>query len=600
MQAQRTPHLKKGSILQYLFALPFCAVGVWMAGSIAHDLYSASQMQSWLPVEAILSEAGYRSHAGDGSATYEAYARYRYEFGGRRFEGDRVSVSRGADNLGSYQRRLGSELAAALARGDSVDIYVDPGEPANAVIDPAIRLPLIGFKMIFLLVFGGVGAALIGYAALRQRPSEPSAIAPAGLPWLANHAWQSATITSDARSSMRLAWAFAGFWNLVSAPLPFLIYEEFMTHGNSAALAGLVFPLVGAGVLIWAVRRTLEWHHFGPAPVVLDPFPGCLGGQVGGAVDLQRVFDPGARFTVTLTHLQGHGSPGEERHDRRETARWQDIQRAQVTRSPTGTRLQFSFDVPPGLDESSTGSGRGPVSRWRISITGNVAGANLDRSYEIPVFATGARCRQLAGQPMRASRVRQRQLDTEATGQFAKSGYGPTGPYLHYPAGRNLAPGVGGLVFGGFFAVSGYFLVTRQDAMLMGAVFILMGVLILLLGLYVLSNSLEIRKQGEDITTVRRILGVTVRRRRLSVRDFLRFSKSSTMSTQAGSKQVIFYTLFAHARDGRKLVVGEGFRGVGEADTAALLFAQHFGLEPAEDLASNAAPVDEQNLLAAD
>lgn len=92
---------RKGRLLLTLFALPFAGVGTWAGYSIASDLHDAWRMQGWAATTASLVDAGYTSHQGDDSTTYEAYARYSYEVNGRRYEGSRVGLSSGSDNIGS-------------------------------------------------------------------------------------------------------------------------------------------------------------------------------------------------------------------------------------------------------------------------------------------------------------------------------------------------------------------------------------------------------------------------------------------------------------------------------------------------------------------
>ncbi|MDH3643747.1 MAG: hypothetical protein OES38_16705, partial [Gammaproteobacteria bacterium] len=60
-----------------------------------------------------------------------------------------------------------------------------------------------------------------------------------GKPWLEHDDWPR-TLRSDSRRGMFAMWGFAGFWNLVSLPLWFVIPEE-VAAGNQAALVGLVF-----------------------------------------------------------------------------------------------------------------------------------------------------------------------------------------------------------------------------------------------------------------------------------------------------------------------------------------------------------------------
>jgi len=266
----------KGRIFVSLFALPFFAVGVWMLWSISSTLYDAAQMRAWQPTDGRLIEAGYSTSQGDDSDTYKAYASYTYRWGGETHNGSRVAISSGADNIGDYQQRLGNRLSAAMARGETVTVWVDPEEPRQSIIDRTIRWGLIGFKSIFVLVFGGVGLGLL--IAAWRAPKEKDKTLPEyqKSPWLLNDKWQTATIRSDSKMAMWGAWIFAAFWNLISAPLPFLLYREVVDKGNYLALIGLLFPLVGIGLLVWAIKRTREWTRFGATPVVLDPFPGSM------------------------------------------------------------------------------------------------------------------------------------------------------------------------------------------------------------------------------------------------------------------------------------------------------------------------------------
>ena len=65
-----------GRIFLILFALPFFGVGVWMLWSVSSSLTDAWHMKSWQPTQARLIRAGYETHSGDDSDTYEAYAVY--------------------------------------------------------------------------------------------------------------------------------------------------------------------------------------------------------------------------------------------------------------------------------------------------------------------------------------------------------------------------------------------------------------------------------------------------------------------------------------------------------------------------------------------
>jgi hypothetical protein len=240
----------KGRIFVTLFALPFFGVGVWMLWSIGTAFHDAWRMQDWDPVPARLISAGYETHSGDDSDTYEAYAHYAYD--------------------GDYQTDLGNRLSAMRARGEPVTVWVNPGAPGESVIDRDIRWGLVGFKSIFLFVFGGIGLGLLIYTWVAPAEKDPSLAQFRDAPWLLNDAWQTPEIRSGSKAAMWGAWIFAALWNAISSFTPFMAYEEVVENQNYLALIALLFPLVGLGLLTWAVRRTLEWRRFGPAPVTLE------------------------------------------------------------------------------------------------------------------------------------------------------------------------------------------------------------------------------------------------------------------------------------------------------------------------------------------
>lgn len=567
----------KGKIAVTLFALPFFAVGVWMLWSVSSSFYDAWRMQDWVQVEAQLIRGGYTSNSGSESDTHEAYAEYAYTLGGERYVGDRVSLSDGGDNIGDYQIDMGHRLQRIIANGKTIAIYVDPDAPHDSIIDRDLRWGLMGFKAIFLFVFGGVGLGLLIFA--WRTPPEKDASLPEyrDSPWLLNDAWQTPTIRSSSKTAMWGAWAFAAFWNLISAALPFLIYEEVMQKGNHLALVGLLFPLVGIGLLVWAIRRTLEWRRFGPAPVTLDPFPGSIGGHVGGTIDLNLPFDPAARFRLTLNNLHSYISGSGKNRSRKEEAVWQDSMPAHAEHGANGTRLIFRFEVPEGLNASDTDHDDS-YHQWRLNLHAELPGTDLDRDYDIPVYATATASRRLSEPAVQKARAEQGVIDDQSVGDVVKVRDGFSGKQLIYPPGRNIGPALGGVLVGAIFAAAGWFLVVEEGQTIFGSVFGVVGALIGAFCLYMMLNSLEVSVAATDIRSVRKLLGIPIRRKQMNRNSFERFERRSTMKSQSGGKHIIYYSVYAVDRQGNEIVLGEGFRGEGETNAAQRLIARELGL----------------------
>jgi len=569
----------KGKIFLFLFALPFFGVGVWMLFAISSDVFDAWQMQDWVSTKAQLSNAGYETHAGDDSDTYEAFAVYSYRFQGQDYTNDRVGLTDGADNVGDYQTDLGRWLSSNQSRGELIDIYVNPSDPQDSVIVRDLRWGMIGFRSIFVLVFGGVGLGLI--VRVLRAPKEQDTTAPEFVtqPWLLNTDWRTRMIRSNSKSSMYLTWGIAAFWNLISAPLPFTVYREVLQKENYVALVAILFPLIGIGLIVWAIRRTLEWKRFGAAPVALDPFPGAIGGNVGGMIDIRQAFESSAVFRLTLTSIHSYMSGSGDSRSRRESAKWQDSQVAHVQPGPTGTRLTFRFNVPRDLQESDAARKDSEYYLWRLNVQADLEGVDFDRDYEIPVYATGEESSQISARNLQSARGESDRLDDAAVLTNIRHKVGANGAELLYPAGRNRVSALIGTIAGGLFAATGIFLISAQGLLFIGGVFASLGSLLLLASLYSVFNSLQVIRDAASVKTVRRVLGFPVRRRKLNNRDFVRFGRRSTFQTQAGNRHVMHYSIFLEDNRGQKLVVGEGLKGEGEARAAIRLTAGILGLK---------------------
>ncbi len=591
----------KGKIFMGLFSLPFAAVGVWMIWMISGEVLDAWDMRSWYPVPAQVMTAGTTQNSGDDSTTYEAYAKYRYSYNARQYVGTRVTIAEGADNIGSYQTEMGARLSAAWRSEEPITVYVNPDDPTESIVDPKLRWGLLAFKSVFGLVFGGIGFGLLIATIVTRAPKEEEIAQFSGTPWLLNDDWQTETIKSGSRAAMIGAWVFAGFWNLISAPLPFLLYEEVTRKENYAALIGLVFTVVGIGLLIWAIRRTMEWTRFGPAPLKLDPFPGSIGGHVGGTIDLSIPYDSNAKFQLTLSSIHSYVSGSGKNRSRKEKASWQDRLVAHAEPGGKGTRLTFRFDVPKALQESDARQEGDSYDLWRLNLKAEIDGPDIDRDYEIPVYATGAQSRHISERAVQQSRAEQGKLDDAAVVSSVKIVRGVSGTSLYYPVFRHLWSGVIGLFFGAAFGGAGVFVILEEGARIFGGVFVLIGGLIGLISLYTVLNSLEVTQDGMSIRTIRRLLGIPVKRREMRRDAFYRFEKSSSMQTQSGNKHVMLYKVNAVDNLGNNMVIGEGFKGENEARAAIRLFERELGLRARDrDSSRRDEAAGDYDVLAAD
>lgn len=542
-----------------------------MVYSISSDLIEVSRMSSWDTAQGYVIRGGYKTSTGDDNDTYKAYATYRYDYNGRAYEGARVAINEMSDNIGDFQQELGRRLSAAAASKEPVDIFVNPDNPAESIVSRDLRWELVGFKLIFLVTFGIAGMALMIYTFAARKEADPAEFP--GSPWLADPSWTDNQITSGSKTMMYVSWGFAVFWNAISSFIPFVAYSE-IQKGNYQMLAALLLPLVGIGLIIWAIRNTLQWRKFGQSYLRLDPFPGSINGQVGGTIELHYPYDAAHNFVITLSSIHSYISGSGKNRSRSERLNWQDTVVAHTEMGLYGTRIVFRFDVPPGLPPSDVNKPGDSYELWKVNVTAALPGVDLDQDYEIPVFATSKKS-GLTGREIDEAARKTANMSLQAAKTRIRLINGANGVELFYPLGRNIGSACTALLCGMIFTGAGYFLMYHEHQTFFGGVFGVFGIPTFLGGLYMIGNTLHVQKDSSgNIVSTRRIFGVPSRRRYIYAGDIRAFDKSSRFATQSGSRHVKHFTVFAKTPDGKKVVFGEGFHGEREA-AAAIDFIKH-------------------------
>ncbi len=572
----------KGGWFAVLFALPFAGVGTLVVGWAIHDVWTSLEMRSWDSVTAELSGGGVNYHTGDDSTTYQAFATYSYVYNNQRFTGDRVAVASGSDNIGRFQQNLGSRLKTAYERGESITIFVNPESPSDSVIDPSIRWSLTLFKSLFGLVFAAVGYGFL-YAILVYRRHEPLAASPASInvadvetPWLSNPDWRPDGILSNAKLGARFSIIFAIFWNLI-AWVPLVVMGGDLDSPREAPIwvyfAVGLFPLIGLFLAYSAFRQWRGWQRYSIAPLVLDPFPGSIGGDVGGTIALKTPYAPTDHYKVTLTALRvGRDSDG----DKKEKLLWQDSMAAIISAAPNGSRLAFRIPIPTDLPESGSTDDDGVT--WRLNLSGQSRQGAIDRDYEIPVFATVESSAALDDMDLRRSDKLAAEQAMSVVKQLAEFSFDHRGQRVFFPAGRHLGFGAALALFGLIFGGVGYFMWVSGESSFMGGLFCFFGILGCSSAVYMVGNSLRVGRRGGDIVTVRRLLGLPIKRRQIALTDIKAIETASNMSSTSGSKHTVYYHIDAQTTDGRSIRMGEGFVGLDQARAAVRLLGESLGL----------------------
>lgn len=555
----------------FLFGLVFFGIGAAIGYKLVlPDLQDWQAARRYVPVPARLLGVELERHRGSKSTTYRVRATYRYTYGDREFTGNRVGVSRTADNIGGYHQALYARLSAAQRRGGEVTAWVDPVYPRRALLDREMRWGLFAFKSLLAAMFTLVGGGIAVYA---WRVPLRSAV----VPFEAMPSQPSGRIVSNSRTAMRTWWIFAVAWNLIASPALFFLPNE-IAKGNWPVLLILLFPLVGIWLLYKAVHTTLQWRRFGALVLTLAPYPGAVGGAITGTVQLPERFGAAQLFRVTVTCVRRRTSGSGRNRTATETAMWQDETRGRANASGRGTLLSFGFNVPPGLPAS--GAPSRDYVLWTVDVDADLPGVDLESRFEVPMIsAAAATTAQTSALPERTP-----DATPDIPANIVRMYHDRGATVFYYPLLRYPAMGVGLLLFSLILGAPAVFMFNQlhgsaMDVVLwlMIAAFGLFGLLLFVVALYTIGNTLRVEISPRGLTTVRRIFGFGFSRH--APLDAIQSVETKIGSQSNSSGKInVRYRLVAHSSDGRSITVGNDIPGRALAEHLARLVGEACGL----------------------
>jgi len=567
--------------------IPFLLFGLLFAGTGVFIFYETGwitlndwqRMQSWQSIDAQLLTVKGRDN--------DTEASYRYQIDHESYENDRVYVASFKDNIGSYHADLQQQLKKKYRNSESIRIWFNPDKATESVIDRDMRWGIFTIVVLFCSVFFLVGVFVI-FAAFNSGKSAKShqnnfPVQPE-LNWQTRKGWESANIRSNAKSMMAFYWGFAVIWNGVSSPMLFILADE-VTAGNYLALLGLLFPLVGLVLLYKAIAVTREFLRYGKVLFEMDPWPGAIGGNVGGRVHVKnwrRASSGGpVNSMVRLECVHSYVSGSGKNRSRRENIRWAQEGVPAVENYGNGLALAFRFDVPERLPESDVEQS-GEYNFWRLTVEAEQSGIKLERQYNIPVIESSATSRyvdhDISAQVEEKAREKDEEIrDSIASGNFDIEGLSRAMDFtefggelrMAFPMFRNKGLTLFAMIFAGGFGFASYSMLTEFSdggffqvfIWLFSVPFVLVALFASVATIYLLFNNLRVTLTQTEISVLRRLLFIPVyyRRFRPSYIDKLFFKTHG--SSGSGVQKIEHFKIRALLRDGSKVTLAEDIDG---------------------------------------
>ncbi len=253
----------------------------------------------------------------------------------------------------------------------------------------------VAYSMMFALVFSGVGIgllALLAFGRKKQKVIDAAKAAYPESPWMWRADWAQGRVLSKTKTSMELAWVLAIFWNLISWGIVYFAWSEIARQIQAKPISALVliFPGVGIGILIYAVRETARWLEFGKTWFEMASVPGVIGRPLRG--NIQARFPHGAAKGVTLKLscvnriVTGSGKS----QSTQEKVLWRDevtVPSGSLMPSPEGTYIPVKFEIPADALSTDDTDHRNQIL-WMVEAEADVPGVDYHDFFEIPVFRT--------------------------------------------------------------------------------------------------------------------------------------------------------------------------------------------------------------------
>ena len=382
-------------------------------------------------------------------------------------------------------------------------------------------------------------------------------------PWLSRPDWASGRIEDGNRAAVAAAWLLTGLWNLISLPAAYFGGRQAIREGNKAALVALLFPVVGMGFLVWAVRLTLRYRRYGVSRLDLATVPAPVGGELRGTVVVPALLDIRDGLRVMLTCVRRVTRGAGKNRSTTETVLWQEERRtvAAPSRRPEGmvTSIPVAFRVPVDAEPSDATDPRNKVV-WRLEVSAEVPGVDYRSRFEVPVFAS-------ADHPISAessSAAVPLQPFVQPPTSKIEVTRNRRGTEIVFPPGRNPGAAAGLTAFLAVWLVATWATVHFDAPVFLQAIFAAFGLLFAWASVVLWFGASRVTI-GDGSVTVARGLFTPMREQRMGVGEVAQVA--TRIGMQAGGTP--YYDLMLIRKDGRKVPAGRAIRDKREAEWLA-------------------------------
>lgn len=203
-------------------------------------------------------------------------------------------------------------------------------------------------------------------------------------PWRWFDNWKDGRIAGDGRTKMMVIWCVAVFWSAVVGSMFYSGLDDFR-RGSPVLVGTVPFLAISVGFYVWAIRLTLRWRKFGASTLVLETFPGAIGGRLRARL----ILPSGALLSTDLRARLGCHRIDHTEEDSPESTLWSTELKLPATQAMTlaeGSAHLIEFSIPAGLEPSSPLPETKEIV-WDVDVWGEGTAVPYRASFQVPVFA---------------------------------------------------------------------------------------------------------------------------------------------------------------------------------------------------------------------
>lgn len=389
MSTAKKPESPTSLLFLFLFGIPFLLAGLGAGGVGVSRLLEYQRAGSWIKTPARFEQVEVKTKRGSkGGTLYFLSARYSYEFQGKTYKSDRISLQESSEKLPDSFRALETRIKEGMQRDRSFPVLVDPQAPDQAIVTREIVTEMV-LMPIFGCVFSVVGAGLMLFGLSSylsgKRRSEAMAVNPER-PWRAEGIWKGFTLFSQNSSKLLGMWGIALFMTVFISMFVFALAVDPTAPLFAKGIIGL-FALISLGLLCNAIYLTLQYFKYGNSTLLLSQMPLAIGQEFSVVIIIGRHLEMEKGCTVAFKCKRMHTTgSGKQRHtDTTELHSETQIITKDLFRPEKGrSAIPASFKIPIHMPPRDADSN--PSFKWFLEVSAETPGVDFATEFELPVY----------------------------------------------------------------------------------------------------------------------------------------------------------------------------------------------------------------------